>query len=60
MIMGINANATAEERAATYMFLDWMSQPDNLKYLQYGEEGKTYNSWTASMFTTPTTPVTTS
>ena len=43
MIMGINANATAEERAATYMFLDWMSQPDNLKYLQYGEEGKTYN-----------------
>lgn len=34
---------TAEERAATYMFLDWMSQPDNLKYLQYGEEGKTYN-----------------
>ena len=38
MIMGINANATAEERAATYMFLDWMSQPDNLKYLQYGDE----------------------
>ena len=30
MIMGINANATDEERAATYMFLDWMSQPENL------------------------------
>ena len=42
MIMGINANAGAEERAATYMFLDWMSQPDNLTYLQHGIEGETY------------------
>ena len=43
MIMGINANATDEERAATYMFLDWMSQPENLTYLQHGIEGETYN-----------------
>lgn len=42
MIMGINANATDEERAATYMFLDWMSQPENLTYLQHGIEGETY------------------
>lgn len=42
MIMGINANATAEERAATYMFLDWMSQDENLTYLQHGIEGETY------------------
>ena len=42
MIMGINANATDEERAATYMFLNWMSQPENLTYLQHGIEGETY------------------
>lgn len=44
MIMGINANSTAEERAAVYMFLNWMIQPDNLNYLQYGIEGETYNT----------------
>ncbi len=44
MIMGINADSTAEERAAVYMFLNWMIQPDNLNYLQYGIEGETYNT----------------
>ena len=42
MIMGINANASAEERAATYMFLDWLSQPENLTFMQHGIEGETY------------------
>ena len=43
MIMGINADSTAEERAAVYMFLDWMSQPDNLFKLEHGVEGETFN-----------------
>lgn len=42
MIMGINANTTPEKRAAVYMLLEWMSQPENLTYLQYGVEGETY------------------
>lgn len=44
MIMGINSNSTAEERAAVYMFLNWMMQPENLTYLQYGVEGETYTT----------------
>lgn len=42
MIMGINADSTPEERAATYMFLNWMSQPDNLFKLEHGVEGETF------------------
>lgn len=42
MIMGVNADATDEERAALWMFLDWMSQPDNLFFLQNGVEGENY------------------
>lgn len=43
MIMGINADTTAEERAAVYMFLEWMNQDDVLFFLQNGIEGETYN-----------------
>ena len=43
LIMGINANSSDEERAAVYMYLEWMSQPENLTYLQFGVEGETYN-----------------
>lgn len=43
LIMGINADSTDEERAAVYMYLEWMSQPENLTYLQFGVEGETYN-----------------
>ena len=42
MIMGINSKTTAEQRAAIYMLLNWMSQPDNLFYLQNGVEGQNY------------------
>lgn len=42
MIMGINSTTSAEERAAVWMFLDWMSQPENLFYLQNGVEGENY------------------
>ena len=42
MIIGINSQSTDEERAAVYMFLEWLSQPENLTYMQYGVEGETY------------------
>ena len=42
MIMGINNTTSDEERAAVYMFLDWMSQPENLTFLQNGVEGENY------------------
>lgn len=42
MIMGINADATAEQRAAVYMLLEWMSRPESLTFLQHGVEGETY------------------
>ncbi|THF82653.1 type 2 periplasmic-binding domain-containing protein [Cohnella fermenti] len=41
-IMGVNYESTAEERAALWMYLEWMSQPDNLFYLQNGVEGQNY------------------
>ena len=42
MIMGINSKTDEKQRAAVYMFLNWMSQPDNLFFLQYGVEGANY------------------
>ncbi|XID91192.1 ABC transporter substrate-binding protein [Paenibacillaceae bacterium WGS1546] len=41
-IMGINYETPAEERAAVWMYLEWMSQPDNLFFLQNGVEGQNY------------------
>lgn len=43
MIMGISVDSTDEQRAAVYMYLNWMMQPDNLFFLQNGIEGETYN-----------------
>lgn len=42
MIMGINSTTSDEERAAIWMYLEWMSQPDNLFFLQNGVEGDNY------------------
>lgn len=42
MIMGINSTTSDEERAAVWMLLDWMSQPENLFYFQNGVEGENY------------------
>lgn len=42
MVMGMNAKTTDEQRAAIWMFLDWMIQDDNLFYLQNGVEGQNY------------------
>ncbi|MDF2836958.1 MAG: transporter substrate-binding protein, partial [Paenibacillus sp.] len=41
-IMGINYESTPEERAAVWMYLEWMSQPENLFTLQNGVEGQNY------------------
>lgn len=42
MIMGINYESTEQERIAAWMYLEWMSQPENLFYFQYGIEGENY------------------
>jgi ABC-type glycerol-3-phosphate transport system substrate-binding protein len=43
MIMGINHESTAEERIAVWLYLEWMSQPENLFTLQNGFEGMNYS-----------------
>lgn len=43
MIMGINHSVTDEERAAIWMYLEWMNQEENLFYLQNGAQGENYN-----------------
>lgn len=42
LIQGINQDTTDEERVAIWMYLEWMSQKENLMYLQNGIEGETY------------------
>lgn len=41
-IMGINYETPELERIAVWMFLEWMSQPDVLFFLQNGVEGENY------------------
>jgi len=42
MIMGINQDCSDEERAAVWMYMEWLSDADNLFYLQNGIEGVNY------------------
>lgn len=42
MIMGINHSTTKEERAALWMYLEWMSDEDNLFFMQNGIEDENY------------------
>lgn len=42
LIMGINSTTSDEERAAIWMYLEWMSQPENLFKFQNGVEGENY------------------
>ena len=42
MVMGISATTPAEERAAVWMYLEWLSQPENLFKMQNGVEGDNY------------------
>lgn len=41
-IMGINHKSTEQERVAVWLYLEWLSQPKNLFYLQNGVEGQNY------------------
>ncbi|CAN7759212.1 extracellular solute-binding protein [Paenibacillus sp. LjRoot56] len=41
-IMGINHKSTEQERVAVWLYLEWMSQPKNLFFLQNGVEGQNY------------------
>jgi len=43
MIMGINSRTTAQSRVAIWMYLEWLSQPENLFVLQNGIEGEDFN-----------------
>lgn len=42
-IMGINNETSTEERAALWMYLEWLSQPNHLFLLQNGIEGQNYS-----------------
>lgn len=42
LIMGINYDSTDLERIAVWLYLDWLSQPENLFFLQNGVEGQNY------------------
>lgn len=42
LIMGINYESTPEQRAAVWMYLEWLSQPSNLFFFQNGVEGQNY------------------
>lgn len=41
-IMGINYETSPEERAAVWMYLEWLSQPENLFKFQNGVEDENY------------------
>ncbi len=43
MCIGFSAFASEDEIKAAWMYMEWMSQPDNLHFLQWGVEGETYN-----------------
>lgn len=42
LIMGINHSTSDEERAAVFMYLEWLSNPENLFFMQNGVEGENY------------------
>lgn len=42
IVMGINSKTSDEQRAAIWMYLNWMAQPENLFFLQNGIEGVNY------------------
>lgn len=42
MIIGFSSTATADELKAAWMYMEWMSQEDTLKTMQWGVEGQNY------------------
>lgn len=43
MIVGFSSAATEDELKAAWMYMEWMSQEDNLFEMQWGVEGQNYN-----------------
>jgi ABC-type glycerol-3-phosphate transport system substrate-binding protein len=43
LIMGVNYETSDEERIALWMYLEWLSQPENLFKMEFGVEGENYN-----------------
>lgn len=43
MIVGFSALASEDQLKAAWMLMEWMIQPDNLFYLENGEEGVNFN-----------------
>lgn len=43
MMIGFSSQASKEEVQAAWMYMEWMTQTDNLFTMQWGVEGKTYN-----------------
>lgn len=43
MIIGFSSQATEDELKAAWMYMEWMTQEDNLFTMQWGIEGENYN-----------------
>ena len=43
MIVGFNAKATEDQLKAAWMYMEWLTQPENLFTFQWGIEGENYN-----------------
>lgn len=43
MIIGFSSSATEDELKAAWMYMEWMTQEDNLFAFQWGVEGENYN-----------------
>ncbi len=43
MMVGFNAKATDDELKAAWMYMEWLTQPENLFTFQWGIEGETFN-----------------
>lgn len=43
MIVGFSNTATDDELKAAWMYMEWLSQPENLYTFQWGIEGENYN-----------------
>ncbi|MDE6640399.1 MAG: extracellular solute-binding protein [Acetatifactor sp.] len=43
MCIGFSSFASDDEIKAAWMYMEWMSQPENLHFLQWGVEGETFN-----------------
>lgn len=50
MIVGFSSTASDDEIRAAWMYMEWMSQEENLKVMQWGVEGENYTVDSATGF----------